>query len=126
MLTGSAGSTGVEEFLFLASATRLVRVDAAVFVDWVCQTPRTGVFVIVAGAFVFCLVAVGAWGGFPLPVPPRGTTIIDNERGVVNCNTVPPVLWGFECGGIGDDEQVFFDRDRVHEDVNLFRAGNTT
>ena len=50
MLTGSAGSTGVEELLFLASATRLVRVDADAFVDWVCRMPRTGVFVIVAGA----------------------------------------------------------------------------
>ena len=61
--------------------------DAAAFVDWVCraevQMPRAGVFVTVAGAlFVFlffCLVAVSARGSFPLPVPPQGATIIDNE-----------------------------------------------
>ena len=91
MLTGSAES-GVDEELFLAFAARLVRVDAAAFVDWVCRgevrTPRAGVFVTVAGGFVylfFCLVAVGARGGFSLPVPPQGATIIDNERGVDVC-----------------------------------------
>jgi len=46
----------------------------------------------------FCLVAVGARGGFPLLVPPRGATIIDNEQGVM-CMT---------SGGIGDDDELFF------------------
>ena len=91
MLTGSpvAGTTGVAE-LFLACSARLVRADAAAFVDWVCRgelrmPPRAGVLVAVDGAVVFllCLVVAGARGGLtPPPVPPRGAAIVDGEQGV--------------------------------------------
>ena len=80
------GYDRVEELLFLACSARLVRADAAAFVDWVCRgelqmPPRAGVLVTVAGAAVF--LRNGARGGLtPPPVPPRGTTMVYGKRGV--------------------------------------------
>jgi hypothetical protein len=88
VLTGSpaAGPTGVAE-LFLAFSARLVRADAAAFVDPVCRgelriPPRAGVLVTVAGAVCLRLAVAGARGGLVAlwPAPPRGATIVDDER----------------------------------------------
>ncbi len=83
------GYDGVAELLFLARSARLVRADAAAFVDWVCRgelrMPCAGVLVTVAGAvfFFLCLVVVGARGGLTLwPAPPGGATIVDGEQGI--------------------------------------------
>ena len=79
----------MEELLFLACSARLVRADAAAFVDWVCRgelrmPTRAGVLVTVAGAAVFLRLAVdGARGGLTPPlVPPRGLTMVYGNRGV--------------------------------------------